>query len=113
MVRKKAYIPDRGDIVWVNFNPQKGHEQANKRPAIILSPKIYNAKTSLALVCPITSVKKGYPFEVTLPKETSVSGVILSDQVKNLDWKKRNIEFICKLDNQSVDEVLQRLYTLL
>ena len=92
MVRKKVYIPDRGDIVWVNFNPTKGHEQANKRPAIILSPKIYNTKTSLALACPITSVKKGYPFEIALTKEKT-TGVVLVDQVRSIDWRERKLLF--------------------
>jgi len=108
-----SYVPDRSDLVWINFNPQVGHEQAGRRPALVLSPESYNSKVGLAILCPITSKKKGYPFEVSLPKKMSVSGVVLSDQVKNLDWKKRNVEFICKLDSQSVDAVLQKLHTLL
>jgi mRNA interferase MazF len=108
-----SYTPNRGDIVWIDFNPQAGHEQAGRRPALILSPTNYNSKVGLAVLCPITSKKKGYPFEVLLPENVSVNGVVLSDQVKNLDWKIRDIEFICKLDSQSVEEVLERLYTLL
>jgi mRNA interferase MazF len=107
------YSPDRGDIVWINFNPQAGHEQAGRRPALILSPKNYNSKVGLAILCPITSKRKGYPFEVQIPKGVSISGVILSDQAKSMDWKIRNTEFICKLDNQSVEQVLQKLKTLL
>ncbi len=107
------YIPDRGDIVWINFNPQAGHEQAGRRPALILSPKNYNSKVGLAILCPITSKRKGYPFEVQIPKGLPTSGVILSDQAKSMDWKIRNIEFICKFDNQFVELVLQRLHTLL
>ena len=81
-----AYIPKRGDVVWISFNPQAGHEQAGRRPAVILSPRAYNGKVGLAIMCPITNQSKGYPFEVALPKEAKVSGVILADQVKSLDW---------------------------
>ncbi len=108
MVRKKAYIPDRGDIVWVNFNPQKGHEQANKRPAIILSPKIYNAKTSLALVCPITSVKKGYPFEVALTKGKT-TGVVLVDQIRSIDWQERKVLFKEKASSEILAETMEMI----
>ena len=107
------YSPDRGDIVWINFNPQAGHEQAGRRPALILSPRDYNVKVGLAVLCPITGKIKGYPFEVRIPEELPVDGVILSDQVKSVDWKIRNTEFICTLDHQSVDKVLQRLHALL
>lgn len=107
------YSPNRGDIVWINFNPQAGHEQAGRRPALILSPKNYNSKVGLAILCPITSKRKGYPFEVQIPEGLSISGVILSDQAKSVDWKIRNTEFICKMDNQSVEQVLQKLNTLL
>lgn len=107
------YEPDRGDIVWINFNPQAGHEQAGRRPALILSPKDYNSKVGLAILCPITSKKKGYPFEVSLPKGSKISGVVLSDQAKSMDWKIRNTEFVFKLGTSLVDQVLQRLHTLL
>ncbi|HNX60292.1 MAG TPA: endoribonuclease MazF, partial [Spirochaetota bacterium] len=82
----KKYIPDRGDVVWLNFTPQSGHEQMGKHPALVLSPKEYNEKTGLAIFCPITSKEKGYPFEVKI-KAKNVSGVVLSDQVNSLDWK--------------------------
>jgi mRNA interferase MazF len=82
-------VPDRGDIVWLTFDPQAGHEQAGRRPALVLSPASYNDKVGLALMCPITSRSKGYPFEVHLPADLSVTGVILADQVKNLDWRAR------------------------
>ena len=108
-----TYVPSRGDLVWINFNPQVGHERAGRRPALILSPANYNSKVGLAFLCPITSKIKGYPFEVALPQKLSVNVVILSDQVKNLDWKSKNVELIGKLNNKSVDEVLQRLHTLL
>lgn len=107
-----VYTPDRGDIVWILFNPQAGHEQAGRRPALVLSPKAYNAKVGLALLCPITSQVKGYPFEVTIPNGFEVSGVVLADQIKNLDWKARNAAFACKLPNDSVNEVIRKFSTL-
>ncbi len=81
----EEYIPDRGDIVWLSFDPQKGHEQSGRRPALILSPMSYNARVGLAICCPITSQVKGYPFEVNIPEGTPLQGVILSDQIKSLD----------------------------
>ena len=107
------YIPRRGDIVWLTFNPQAGHEQAGRRPALVLSPQMYNGKVGLAIFCPITSRAKGYPFEVGIPQELSIEGVILSDQVKSMDWKARGAEFICELPAGAVEEVLQKLNTLL
>jgi mRNA interferase MazF len=108
-----ATIPNRGDIVWVTFNPQTGHEQAGRRPALVLSPAAYNGKVGLAILCPITSQVKGYPFEVLIPDGLKISGTILSDQVKSLDWKARQAEFVCKLPATTMDEVLQKLNTLL
>lgn len=108
-----AYIPDSGDIVWIMFNPQAGHEQAGHRPALVLSPKAYNGKVSLALLCPITSQIKGYPFEVLIPEGLEVKGVILSDQVKSLDWKARKAEFACKLPSEKYSEVVKKLNTLI
>ena len=108
-----AYIPDSGDIVWIMFNPQAGHEQAGHRPALILSPKAYNGKVGLAILCPITSQIKGYPFEVLIPDGLKISGAILSDQLKNLDLKVRQAELVCKLPSATIDEVLQKLNTLL
>jgi mRNA interferase MazF len=106
------YVPDRGDIVWLTFTPQAGHEQAGRRPALVLSPKAYNGKVGLAIFCPVTSQIKGYPFEVEIPQGLAVSGVILSDQVKSLDWKARKAEFACKLPERSLTTVLKRLGTL-
>jgi len=83
------YVPDRGDVVWLNFTPQAGHEQAGHRPALVLSPAAYNGKTGLMLCCPITSREKGYPFEVKLDTRAGVSGVVLADQIKSLDWRAR------------------------
>ena len=108
-----AYIPNRGDVVWITFNPQAGHEQTGRRPGLVLSPTAYNGKVGLAILCPITSQIKGYPFEVIIPDGLKISGAILSDQVKSLDWKARQAEFVCKLPTATVDEVLQKLNTLL
>jgi mRNA interferase MazF len=107
-----SYFPDRGDIVWLNFTPQAGHEQRGTRPAIIISPKIYNKKTNLALCCPITSNVKGYPFEVVV-KGKKIDGVILSDHLKNLDWKARDIKFIEKASAQVLTECINKISTLI
>lgn len=108
-----AYVPERGDDVWIDFNPQAGHEQVGRRPALVLSPSAYNLKVHLALFCPITSQRKGYPFEAVIPEGEQVSGVILSDQVKSLDWQKRNFDFITQLPVETINEVMKKLKTLL
>jgi mRNA interferase MazF len=108
-----AYHPERGDIIRLTFNPQAGHEQAGRRPALVLSPESYNAKVGLAILCPITTKVKGYPFEVVIPEGLEAKGAILSDQVKSLDWRVRGAEFFCKLPGSTVDQVLQKLNTLL
>lgn len=108
-----SYVPERGDAVWVSFNPQSGHEQAGRRPALVLSPSAYNRKVGLAVFCPITSQIKGYPFEVVIPAGLSVTGAILSDQVKSLDWQARSTELICALPEEIVSQVLQKLEALL
>jgi mRNA interferase MazF len=108
-----AYAPDRGDAVWVTFNPQVGHEQAGRRPALVLSPVAYNRKVGLAVLCPITNQIKGYPFEVVIPHGLKVTGAILSDQVKNLDWKARDTKLICKLPPSVTYEALKKLNALL
>lgn len=108
-----AYNPKRGDIIWLTFNPQAGHEQAGRRPALVLSPESYNAKVGLAILCPITTKVKGYPFEVVIPEGLEAKGAILSDQVKSLDWRVRGAEFFCKPPRSTFDEVLQKLNTLL
>jgi len=109
----ERYIPARGDIVWISLNPQAGHEQAGRRPALVISPVQYNKKVGLALLCPITSHVKGYPFEVLLPPGLPVNGAILSDQVKSLDWQERQAQLICRLPKETVLEVLGKLNTLL
>ena len=109
---KPVYIPRRGDAIWLNFNPQSGHEQAGRRPALVLSPEEYNRKTGLAIFCPITSQVKGYPFEVKLPAGLPVNGVVLADQVKSLDWQVRDAALIKKLPMQIVNETTDLLITL-
>ncbi|MCB9114494.1 MAG: endoribonuclease MazF [Caldilinea sp.] len=110
---KPAYTPERGDIVWLTFTPQPGHEQTGRRPALVLSPGAYNGKVGLALLCPITSQVKGYPFEVAVPVGLPISGVVLADQVKSLDWRARNAELAGKLPAGALEEVLQKLQVLL
>ena len=100
MMNSTEYVPQRGDAVWINFNPQAGHEQAGHRPAVVLSPGAYNDKTSLAILCPITNQVKGYPFEVAVPAGLDVTGVILADQVKSMDWRARNAALICPLSRK-------------
>ncbi len=107
------YIPNRGDVVWINMNPQAGHEQTGRRPAVVLSPNSYNAKVGLALFSPVTNKIKGYPFEVIIPEGYKVTGVILSDQIKSLDWKVRNAEFFDKIPESVTLEVLTKVATLL
>jgi len=109
----RNYIPQCGDAVRISLNPQAGHEQAGRRPAVVLSPRRYNGKTGLAILCPITSHIKGYPFEVVLPDGLPVSGAILSDQVKSLDWRIRDAELICTLPDEIVSEIMQKLGALL
>ena len=109
----RRYIPDRGDIVWLQFNPQAGHEQAGHRPAIVVSPRSYNSRAGLALFCPITSQIKGYPFEVVLPRERKPSGAILSDQVKSLDWRVRKAKRLSKAPKDVIREVLAKIRALI
>ena len=109
----KRFVPKRGHIVWIDFDPQSGHEQAGRRPALVISPVAYNEKIGLALLCPITSQVKGYPFEVALPKGLNVSGVILADQIKSLDWKSREAEFGCDAPHETVSLVFEKIATLL
>lgn len=113
MVSAPAYIPERGNVVWISLNPRSGHEQAGRRPSVVLSPGAYNGKVGLAILCPITSQIKGYPFEVRIPDGLDVTGVVLADQVKSLDWRARGAEFICPLPEATVAEVLQKVGTLL
>jgi mRNA interferase MazF len=109
----KNYVPRRGDVVWLTFNPQAGHEQAGRRPAVVLSPTAYNQKVGLAIFCPITNQIKGYPFEVLVPAGLAITGAILADQVKSLDWRTRQAELIDTLPDLTMIEVLQKLNKLL
>ena len=111
-MRSGRYVPDRGDIVWLTFDPQAGHEQAGRRPALCLSPESYNEKTFLGIFVPITSRVKGYPFEVSV-KGRRIHGVILSDQVRNLDWKARKAEFIEKCPDNTLEETVKKLSMVL
>ncbi len=106
------YVPDRGDIVWLQFNPQAGHEQAGRQPALVISPKAYNKKVGLALFCPITSSIKGYPFEVLLSGDSELKGAILSDQIKSLDWRVRDASRFAKASGETMKEVLAKINTL-
>lgn len=108
-----AYTPKRGDVVWLTFDPQAGHEQAGVRPAVVLSPQTYNERSSLIVVVPVTRQVKGYPFEVILPAGLPVSGAVLSDQIKSLDWRARDARFICSLPEATVSSILQRAGVLL
>ncbi len=108
----KQYVPNRGDVIWINLNPTKGHEQANLRPALVLSPQNYNKKTHLCVVCPITSNSKKYPFEVMFEGK-KVQGVILSDHVRSLDWKQREVRFVEKVSSDTLGEVIEKLTVLI
>lgn len=108
-----TFIPDRGDLVWLDFVPQTGREQAGRRPALVLSPRAYNERTGLAILCPVTSKVKGYPFEVALPAGLGVGGVVLSDHVKNLDWGARKAARIGRAPAVVVMDVLGKIKRLL
>lgn len=102
----KGYVPKRGDVIWLQFKPQTGREQSGRRPALVLSHEDYNKIVGLGIFCPITSQIKGYPFEVKLPDGLEIGGVILADQVKSLDWRKRNAEYICGVDLATIEKVI-------
>ncbi|HEX5273337.1 MAG TPA: endoribonuclease MazF [Gemmataceae bacterium] len=108
-----GHVPDAGDLVWLSFSPQAGREQAGRRPAVVLSPRSYNARAGLCVVCPVTRQAKGYPFEVELPAGLPVSGVVLSDHLKSADWQTRDVEFVTRLPPELVEEVRAKLKPLL
>jgi len=112
-VTLKMHIPEQGDFVWLDFDPQAGYEQAGRRPALVLSPKSYNQATKLMLCCPVTSRAKGYPFEVVIFGCSRLSGVILSDQIRSLDWMARNAEFIDRVSGAVLSEVAMKQKVLL
>ena len=111
-MRRRAYVPARGDAVWITLDPRVGHEQAGRRPAVVLSRGEYNRKVGMAILCPLTSRIKGYPFEAIVPHGSKVQGAVLSDHVKCLDWRAREARFICKLPESVVTDVLAKLHTL-
>jgi mRNA interferase MazF len=106
-------VPDSGDLIWLDFDPQAGHEQAGRRPALVLSPAAYNSKAGLAVVCPVTNQQKGYPFEVRVPDGLKLGGVILADQIKSLDWRKRRATRVDVVAASTLQEVLDRIRPLL
>ena len=108
-----SFVPDRGDVVWITLSPQAGHEQAGRRPAVVVSPAGYNAKVGLALICPITGQVKGYPFEVLVPTGLPVRGAVLADQIKSVDWRARRADLIGRLPVAFVNTVLAKVKTLL
>jgi mRNA interferase MazF len=113
-VSKRRYVPRRGDVIRLDFDPQAGHEQAGRRPALVISPTEYNRQVGLVVVCPITNEAKGYPFEVAIPpEEIHVSGVVLADQIKSLDWRQRHAEFVCTPDQAVLEDVIQKTLALL
>ena len=113
VTRSDGHVPTSGDLIWIDFDPQAGHEQAGRRPAVVLSPARYNGRVGLAILCPVTSQLKGYPFEVILPDGLPITGAILSDQVKSLDWRARNAALICGLPKEVLTGVLEKLATVL
>ncbi len=111
--KRGRYVPEAGDLVWISLSPQAGREQAGRRPALVLSPRPYNTRAGLCVVCPVTGQAKGYPFEVALPAGLAVEGVILSDHLKSADWHERQAAFIGVTPPEVLDEVRARLQPLL
>jgi len=109
----REYVPDAGDLIWLDFTPQAGREQSGRRPAVVLSPRSYNEKTSLAVVCPVTSHAKGYPFEVPVPSSQSIKGVILSDHLKSLNWRQRKAQKAGRIPGSLLAQVRDRIAALL
>ena len=107
------YVPERGDLIWLSFDPQSGHEQSGHRPAIVISSREYNEKVGLALCCPVTSKIKDYPFEVRIIIKNKIDGVILSDQIKSLDWKKRQAMYIASASKETLNETVEKLSLLI
>jgi len=107
-----SYVPARGDLVWLRFNPEAGHEQAGHRPALVISPSSYNRRVGLALCCPVTSQVKGYPFEVLLPEGLGVEGAVLSDQLESLDWRARKARRIASVPTSVLQETVGKILAL-
>lgn len=114
MTRKpSSYAPDRGDLVWITLNPIAGHEQAGRRPAMVISPRSYNRKTGLCILCPATRQAKGYAFEVEIANPDGTTTVVLADHLRNVDWKARKIQLIRRVSEQELSEVIARIEALL
>jgi len=109
----QSYIPARGDLVWLAFDPRAGHEQAGHRPALVVSAKSYNRRVGLGLFCPVTSQVKGYPFEVLLPSGVGVEGAVLSDQIKSLDWRARKAKRIGRVPDEVLAETIGKIMALI
>jgi len=110
---RKSYIPDRGDFVWITLNPVTGHEQAGRRPALVLSPKSYNRKTGLCVLCPATRQQKGYAFEVEVTNSDGTVSVVLSDHLRNVDWRARKVELIHRVPGSVLSDVVARIDALI
>jgi mRNA interferase MazF len=106
------YVPQLGDFVTLNFDPRAGHEQAGRRPALVLSPALYNSRSGMAVVCPITNTVRHYPFEVPVPPGKP-TGVILTDQLKSIDWKARSLRFVSRCPADTFDQVQAKIRALL
>jgi mRNA interferase MazF len=113
MARKRQYVPERGDFVWLDLRPPRGHQQTGHRPALVLTPKLYNRKTGLCIICPATRHAKGYPFEVINPHASDDASVILADHVRCVDWRARRAQLIHTVADDVLDEVVARLEALL
>ncbi len=111
--QSKPWAPERGDAVWLDFDPHLGHEQGGRRPAVVLSASRYNGRIGLAMMCPVTSREKGYPWEVALPADLPVSGVVLADQARSVDWRARHAELICSLPPGFIESVVEKVQTLI
>lgn len=103
------YIPKQGDIIFLNFNPQSGKEQAGKRPGLVVSDQGFNNLLGLLICCPITKQKKGYPFEVEIPKGIAIEGIILTDHMRSIDWRSRKAKFVCKAPEKTLEEALEKI----
>lgn len=112
-MRQRTFVPDRGDLVWITLNPAAGHEQAGRRPALVISPKSYNRRTGLCVVCPATRQRKGYAFEVDVSDANEEPSVILSDHLRSVDWRARNVEQIKRVNDRALSEVIARIDALL
>ena len=113
MINQDQFVPERGDVVMVMLNPQVWYEHSGARPAVIVSSAAYNQKVGLALFCPVASETKGYPFEVLIPEDLPVTGAVLTDRVKSLDWRARKAEWVCRLPAASISEILGKLRAVL